>query len=252
MQEITSTNISRHPLLIAVIVGGLFYLAGQYLASQPQRLQQEVEAGREITVQGTGEITAQPDIAKLTLGVNTGAQSTAAAAEQQLESKINAVIASIKAQGIAEEDIKTTNLSLNPIYDFIEGRRVDRGFEANQMVEVKIRELDTVGAVLSAATGEGVNQAGNIQFEIDDPAQFRQQAQEKAIAQARANAEDLAEALGVRLGDVKNFSSQIDSPTDPPIFARAELATDQALGGVETPAGTQDVTATVEITYQIR
>lgn len=241
------------PLWILVALGGLFYVGGQYVASQPLRIEQEIEANREITVQGTGEVTARPDVAKISLGVQTGTLASAEAANERLAELFNAVLEAVKAQGIAEEDIKATNLSVNPVYDYTDGRRILRGYEANETVEVKVRELDKAGSILSSATREGVNQAGNVQFEIDDPDQLQLQAQEEAIKKARENAEQLAKTLDVKLGRVKSFSLQEGS--EPPIlFQDKMMAAPEGRGGdaVEIPSGTQDVTASVSVTYELK
>lgn len=240
-------------LIAIVVIGGLFYIAGQYIASQPQRIEQETQANREITVQGRGEVTARPDIAKLTVGVTTGPQQSAQVAMNILEKRINAVIDSIQSLGVKEEDIKTTNLSILPQYDYSDGKKILRGFEANEQVELKIRELDKIGTIMSQATGEGINQAGGIRFEIDNPQELQRNAQEKAIEDARKNAEQLAKALDVRLGDVKTFTAEVGTPPVTPLYARAELmAPDAGSGGPDVPSGTEDITATVSVTYEIR
>lgn len=236
-----------------VVLAGLFYVGGQYVASEPQRIEQEVEANREITVSGRGEVTARPDIATITVGVTTGRQKTAAAAMDLLAERINAVVASVQKEGIEEKDIKTTDLSVNPLYDFTDGQRRETGFEATESVQVKIRNLDSIGDVVSSATSQGANQTGGISFAIDEPESLQLAAQEKAIENARNNAEQLAKALDVKLGRVKSFSASIDSPEGPPVFARAELGS-LALDEVASPevlSGSQDVHATVSVTFEL-
>ncbi len=246
----------RDPKRIFMVVGlaGLLYVLGQYVASQPLRVQQETEAQREITVTGTAELTTTPDVAKLTLGVTTGPQPTAERAIELLAERFNAVLAAVKKQGIEEDDLKTFNVSINPSYDYTDGRQELRGFEARESIEVTIRDLDTIGDVLSVSVLEGVNQAGNIQFSIDDPDELEQQAQAEAIDDAKAKAKDLAKQLGVSLGNVKSFSaSNSKLPTQLP-YARAELTAlgaDEAVAP-EVPVGTQDVAVTVNVTYEIR
>jgi len=247
-----TTFMFNKDLFVAVVVGGLFFVLGQYVASQPQRLEQEIEANREITVTGTGEVTSRPDIALLTLGVNTGLQQTAEAALSELAREFEAVVAAVKAQGVAEEDIKTTNLSINPRYNFADGRQTLAGFEASESIRVKVRELHRAGETLSAATREGVNQAGDISFEVDDPQDLQLQAQENAIRQARENAERLAEALDARLGKVKRFSSSQGGVTPVPIPFRAELGGDSLDAAPPINPGTQDIISTVTITYELR
>ncbi|TSC72022.1 MAG: hypothetical protein G01um101438_782 [Parcubacteria group bacterium Gr01-1014_38] len=237
----------------AVVVGGLFYVLGQYLASQPQRIEKEAEAKREITVHGRGEVQGKPDVARLTLGVQTNVQPSAKAALDILSRRFNDVVSALKALGIKEEDLKTTNLSITPRYDYGNAPPTIHGFEASEHVQVTIRDLDKIGEVLAKTTLEGVNQAGGITFEIDDPEALQEQAQEQAIKDAKKNAEQLAKALSVRLGRVKTFSVSSPSPGPVPIFLeRAQAVGGQAPPGPPVPAGTSEIVATVTITYELR
>lgn len=241
-------------LLAAVVVGGVFYVVGQYIASQPQRIEQEAEAKREIAVQGRGEVSVRPDVAKITLGLTTGPQPTAKAALDGLAKKFQGIVAAVKSQGIKDEDVKTSNFSIQPVYDFADGRQTIRGFEATESLEVKIRDLDKIGDVLAKTTAEGVNQAGGISFEIDDQDQARDQAEEEAIKDARENAERLVKTLGVRLGRVKAYAVSSPPPFPSPLYARAEL--EGAPGGDQgvppVPPGTEDIVVTVTVTYELR
>lgn len=241
-----------HLVLAAVTIGGIFYLLGQYVASQPQRAEKELEAKREIVVEGRGEVQEKPDVARLTLGVSTGVQPSAKAALDILSKRFDAVVAAVKASGVKEDDVKTTNLSIHPQYDYRDGRQVLRGFEASESIAVTIRDLTKIGDVLAKATIEGVNQAGGISFEIDDPDAIQEQAEEEAIKDARENAERLAKELGVRLGRVKAFAVS-SAETPPPPFFAARLEA-QGLGGEgpPVPAGTEEIAVTVTITYELR
>lgn len=231
-----------------VIIGGFFYVIGQYVASQPARSQQEVEAGREIVVQGSAELLVKPDVARLSVSVQTGPQTSAPRALQLLTERALAVVAAITSGGVEEKDIKTTNLALHPQYDFLEGRQVLRGFEAMQTIQVTIRDLDNIGAVLAATTSAGANQAGDLQIEVDDPSELQQQAQELAIKDARESAEQLAKALGVSLGDVKSFA---DNSVNQPIFARAAVAELDSFGPA-VPVGENVITSQVSVTFSIK
>lgn len=240
-------------IFIAVVIAGLFYVGGQYVASQPQRVEQEVAANREITVSGEGKVTATPDVALVVLGVTTGPQTTAEAATDLLAQRFAAVVAAVKAEGVEEDDIKTTNLSINPVYDFTTDRQTIRGFEASESIEVKVRDVDKVGAVVSRATQEGVNQAGGIQFVIDDPEDLQRQARAEAIADAKKNADALVRELGVNLGRVKAFSAGGAVPPPMPFYTTAELKAADARGGdLTVPSGTNEVSAQVQVTYELR
>lgn len=242
-------------LFTAVLIGGLLYVGGQYVASQPQHIQKETEANREITVMGTGKVQTKPDIAQYSLGVTTGPQSTAAIAMKILTDKFNGVLTAVKSQGVKADDIKTTNLSINPVYDWSNGRQTLKGFEASENIEIKIRDLNKVGDILAQSAVQGANQAGNLQFTIDDPEKLQTEAQKNAITDAQDKAKELTKSLGVSLGRVKTFSSTASSPD---VYRSFSNTVPMAAGGLdaakapEVPTGTQEITANVTIVYELK
>jgi uncharacterized protein YggE len=243
---------ASRPYLAAVVVLGLFYLAGQYIGSN-QRVATAPDATRQIEVQGSGEVHVQPDIAKVTVGVTTGSQPSAKAALDILSQKFSKVVASVKANGVKDEDIKTANLNINPSYDFTNGQQSIKGYEASESIEIKIRNLDKTGDIVAAATAQGANQVGGVMFDVADPDKINEQAQSKAIEDARAKAQKLARELGVSLGRVKTFSANSSQPYPIPYAMEAKQvgggAPDQATPPV--PSGTFDVTTRVTIIYEI-
>ncbi len=248
--NIISNSRSFNPIIVAVLLGGALYIAGQYVGSQPQRIEQESRANREIQVQGSGSIEVRPDIAMVQLGVKSQVRTSATEALNEISTKLESVTQALKESGIADDDLKTSNFTINPVYDYQDGRTIPRGYEASETLQVKIRNLDNVGQVLSRTTVEGVNQVGGLTFVSDNGEDLRTQAEAVAIADARAKAEKLAESLGVRLGEVKSYSASTGGPE--PLFR--DLALSEAAGGSAppVPAGTQETTATVNITYEIK
>ncbi|MCA9370878.1 MAG: SIMPL domain-containing protein [Candidatus Peregrinibacteria bacterium] len=236
------------PLLVALVAGSM-YVVGKYVETRHM-------TQFTISVQGQGTVNAVPDIATLNFGVQTGRQKTADGAMKMLTDNMTSVIEAVKAAGVEEKDITTQYLSLNPAYDWNDGRRVDQGFEANQSLMVKVRDLEKISAVLDAAVRAGANQAGSVGFTIDDPEELKAQAREDAIADAKMKAEKLAGDLGVRLGRMQGFweeSGYVGSP----MMMRAE-AMDMAGGyggggpiAPPVPAGEQEVSVSVNITYRI-
>jgi len=233
-----------------VVVAGVLYVAGQYVASQPQRVQQETEANREIVVQGSGKAYATPNVAKYTVSVSTGPQASAEVALKKLSELSGPIVSAVKKEGVEEKDIATTNLSINPQYDFTSGRQILRGFEASESLELTIRDLDKIGSILSTATGEGVNAAGGLNFQVDDIEKVRLEAQKKAIEDAKQKAEELSDALGVGLGRVKNFSAGDAGSQPMPYFAKAGDAVSSEAAPV-VPAGTQEVQVNVSVTFEL-
>jgi hypothetical protein len=235
-------------VILAVVIGGGFFLAGKYVESRDS-------TPVTISVSGEGKVSAAPDIAQLTFGVQTGRKATAAEAMALLKEDMDNIMEAVKKAGIEEKDIATEQFYLNPEYDWDEGRQIPRGFQAQETLRVKVRDLDKVSAVLGAATAAGANQAGNVSYTIDDPEVLRAEAREEAIAQAKEKALALAKDLGMRLGKIKGFNE--GGGVIPPMpYARAAMETaaeDSAAGmAVPLPAGEQDVTAYVTLTYELK
>lgn len=179
-----------------------------------------------ISVNGHGETQGQPDIARVTLGVETRSK-VAAEATDQANQQMAAVIAAIKQQGVADQDIRTQNFSVNfeqqpepyppAPSEAPASKEVTRGaapaaapaseaprgfYRVSNTVQVSIRELSKLGAILGGATSAGANSVWGIQFDIEDPSKLEADARQKAMAQARARAEQLAQLAGVKLGKV--------------------------------------------------
>lgn len=233
------------PVVVALVAGGM-YVAGKYVETRYMNM-------FTITVQGNGSVSAVPDIATLNFGVQTGRQKTADGAMKILSDRMNKVFEAVKAAGVEEKDISTQYLSLNPSYDWKDGTRIDTGFEANQSLMVKVRDLEKISAVLDAAVKAGANQAGSVGFTIDDPENLKEQARAEAIAEARAKADKLAADLGVSLGQIQGFWEDGGGYGGGPVMMRAE-AMDSAGGYAPTPlpAGEQEVMVNVNITYRIK
>jgi hypothetical protein len=237
------------PIVVALVAGGL-YVTGKYV--ETRHMDQFT-----ISVQGSGKVSAVPDIATLNFGVQTGRQNTAAGAMKMLTEKMTAVINELEAAGVEEKDIRTQYLNLNPAYDWNEGKRVDRGFEATQSLMVKVRDLDKISTVLDVAVKAGANQAGSVGFTIDDPEVLKEQARAEAIEDAKIKAMKLAKDLGVGLGSMQGFWEDAGYGGPQPMMMRAETMDSGGFGGggmkaPPIPAGEQEVAVNVNITYRIR
>lgn len=214
------------------------------------------EQTRGISVSGQGKVQGEPDIASISLGVNTLAP-TVAEARTQAATSLKAMIDSMKANGVAEKDIQTSQLSIYPEYNYMEdGRQELRGFRVQNTVTATLRDIDKTGEVVDDAVVAGGNDTtiNGISFSIENPDDLKKQAREKAVADARARAETLASAAGVTLGDAITISeSSYAEPVYYDGFAR-DAAAPQTGGGPATPieAGQLDVTVDVSITWGIK
>lgn len=228
-----------------------------------------------VSVVGVGEVKATPDIARTHVGVEVRAaqvdQATEAANQQMA-----AILAALKAVGVKDADLRTHSLSVNFEREYVpqpqpvvvvesgsgkskatsvatasvEAPKEPQGFyRVSNMVEVTIRDLARASDVLTAATGAGANQLWGITFEVADTEPFVAQAREKAVRQARANAEQLAQLTGVTLGPVLTLvDGAVMQGTPGPMMAmRAEMSASKSAVPVER--GELTVTHQVSVTY---
>ncbi|WKZ29046.1 MAG: SIMPL domain-containing protein [Patescibacteria group bacterium] len=209
------------------------------------------DASRDtIAISAEGKVTALPDIATVSVGVQTDNRAVSAA-QKENSTKMNAIIEKVKSFGVAAEDIKTSNYSIYPQYDYVNGRQVERGFMVTQNIDVKVRNLDAIGEILAAAGDLGANQVGGVSFTIDEPEDLRQQARLKALEAAKKKAQALADASGVKLGKVVGFSENEGYVPSPMYYAKDAA---MGMGGGAAPSissGSQDVIVNVTVLYEI-
>lgn len=200
-------------------------------------------AARGIVVVGEGEAKLAPDVAFVSVGVQTRAQ-TAKEAQQQNNATMSALLAAVKALGIPEKDIQTSGISLWPVTQ--RDNQVS-GYQATNTVTVRVADVGQAGAVLDAAVGAGANTAGSLRFGLQDPDKARQQALEAATKDARAKADVLAKAAGLQITGVESVV-ELESSRPMPVAARAlEAAQDSVPMPIEP--GEVTVVARLRITY---
>lgn len=202
-----------------------------------------------IIVSGTGIMYAPPDTADISLGVSVR-RPTAKQAQAAAATAMSAVVDALKAQGIALEDIQTTTISLDPVYDYDSNQNPPKlvGYQSSNIVSVTIRDLSTAGAVIDAATEAGANSIGGISFRVADQAPIESQARAKAMADAKAKADQLASAAGVAITGVVTITEvSAPSPTPYPYLAR------DAAGAESTPVlgGNVQLSVSVTVVYSI-
>jgi len=206
-----------------------------------------------ISVTGTGRVVISPDVADLRVGVSVTKPTVRIARETAAEA-MTQVVAALKKLGIADADIQTTILSLQPIYDYSTNSNPPKltGYQLSNSVSVTVRNLDKVGDAIDNALAAGATSFDGVTFRVDDPAKAEAQAREAAMAQAKSKAETLAKGGGVSLGAVASISETTAPIPYPVMYAQAAgaAAPDKS---VPTPveAGTNEVTVTVAVTYLI-
>lgn len=206
-----------------------------------------------IWVTGQGEVQAVPDVAVINLGVQAQAP-TVAEAQSQARQAMDAVMAALKANGIAEKDIQTTgyNIWQQTRWDNEKQQEIVTGYQVSNSVQVKVRKVADAGVVLDAAVAAGGDQirVQGIYFEVDDPSTFLSEARTKAAADAKKRAEQLASLAGVKLGKPTYIT---ESYYNPVIYRGIEMMKADSAAGVPTPItpGETTITASVQIVYSI-
>lgn len=208
---------------------------------------------KTITIDGTGKVTAAPDIGTVDVGFITEGKNVQTI-QQENVIKMNKLVGTIKKLGIEDKDIQTSQYSIYPQYDYTNGKSVLSGYTVSQSVTIKIRDLTKVSDVLSRAGESGANQVGGLNFTFDDPENLKVQARDKAITNAKTKAETLAKSLGIKLGRIVGFTESGSSPSPYPLY-KSDMA--YGLGGAAPAApqietGSEDITSDVSITYEIK
>jgi len=202
-----------------------------------------------IQVTGSGSATVAPDQAQVHLGVSV-TRTTAAAAQTDAAKIMDKVLAAIRAVGIANADIQTTNVSLYPVYEYrsdpstpvVTGYRLDNG------VQVLVRDLGDVSAVLDDGIAAGATSVDGVAFLISDPTSAQNRALADAYADARAKAQALARAAGVTLGEVL-LIGEAQTYVPWPVYGSRAAVPDAA-----TPIqpGTSEISASVSVVFAIQ
>ncbi|MCH7629427.1 MAG: SIMPL domain-containing protein [Proteobacteria bacterium] len=209
-----------------------------------------------LTVSADGQSTRAPDLAVFNAGVTTQAK-TASAALSENAAKMNAVIAALKKAGIADRDVQTSNLSVNPVYGqprrlpdgTTEGDPVIIGYQATNQVQVRQRKLDQYGKVIDTLVASGANQVNGPSFQLDNSDAAMDEARIEAMKKARARADLYARAAGMRVLRVLTINESGGWSPQPVMFARAEKMMDAAPSPVA--AGELEIRANVTVTYEL-
>lgn len=249
MQDLSTKNVFwmllNGVLVIAMIIG----LVG---TGALLRYSNATISGRTITVSGEGKTEVAPDIATYSFSmVSQG--SDPAKIEQDNTAKMNKAVDFVRAQGIAEKDIKTTGYNLYPRYAYDKdsgSSRID-GYELTRSVTIKIRDLTKVGAILSGLIKTGVNQGNDLRYSVENPEMQRAKARAEAFSQAYEKAYRMATQNNVSLGRVVTFNESTPYP-GPIYFEKAYSGVGMGGDVPSMPSGTEEVKVSVSVVYEIR
>jgi uncharacterized protein YggE len=203
----------KNALLGALLLGAVAWPVGA--VAQQAAITQSI-AGTRLDVNASGEVTRVPDIAVVTAGVVTRS-STAGAAMQQAAQRMQRVRAALKAAGVDDRDIQTSNISLNPDYVYAEGQPPKiTGYSASNQLTVRFRDIAMSGRILDALVDQGANQISGPNLTIDKPEAALDEARAKAVAVGRARAELYARSMGLRVVRVVAVSESGGNYAPPP------------------------------------
>lgn len=209
-----------------------------------------------VWVSGEGKVMVTPDLAIISLGIESQEVSVADAQAKASEA-MDKVVQALKDQGIAEKDIQTQYFNISRVTRWDNDRQTEivTGYRVMNTVTVKIRDVEKAGEVIDAvaAAGGDLTRVNGITFTVDDPAPYHKQAREKAIADAKEKAKQLADESGIKLGKITYITE--NSYNFQPIYRAYETFDGKAVPAptVVTPVspGELEITTTVQINYDI-
>ena len=231
-----------------------------------------------VSVDGTGDAYAVPDVATFSFTVSD-TEKAVADAQTKATDKINAALKVVRASGVADKDIQTQYYSIEPQYQYQNavcpmaspadsavsssgmmiptycppGKQTLTGYTVSESVTVKLRDLSKAGALLVSLGSAGVSDLNGPSFAVDDPNAVQDQARTKAIADAKSKASELAKELGVHIVRVTSFTEGNNGVIRPVMYAmNGSVGAAAPKAAPEVPTGQQKVTDNVTITYEIK
>jgi len=216
-------------------------------------------ASRTIQVSAEGKIKAIPDVSKITAGVEI-TKATSDEAQKEASTKISAIIDVIKAKGVAEKDIQTQSISVNPAYDYSASYSNNTpkisGYIGSGVITITVRDVNIAQEIVVAATSGGATTVYGPQLTFSDEklVEIKEQAQTEAVKNARAKADNLAKASGVKVGKVVMISeSDLSGRYYPMMDSAAAVSTAGSTKSVNSiQPGENDISVTVNVTFGLK
>lgn len=235
------SKFARHAVIVLATVG---------ITATAARAEDK-SMDRLITISASAHVSAEPDMARISTGVTTEADTAREALTRNTDA-MKKIIAGLKANGVEPKDIQTSNFNISPRYTQPKDGRppVINGYTVNNQVDVRARDLAKLGDVMDQLVTLGANQVHGLSFEVSKAETLKDEARKLAVANARRRAELLVAAAGSELGEVVQISEDVQGFHPQPVFAgRAKMAAAEA---VPIEAGSQDLEARVTITWRLK
>lgn len=230
------------PAVVAALIAVLSLIGATVPTSA-----QDKRAERTVTVAASGKVSAEPDIAHISTGVLSEAE-TAREALQRNSAALKKVIDGLKGAGVDPKDIQTSRFSIDPRYDQPKDGRSARitGYRVVNQVRITARDISRLGDLLDLVVTLGANQAGGIGFDVSKAETLKDEARRQAVANALRRAKLFAEAAGATVGDVLTISEE--ATPSPPIFSGRTMAAES----VPIERGSQTLEVRVQVTWTLR
>lgn len=235
------------PTLLSAGVAAAFAATAAILSAETSMAADGDKIDRTVSVLASGSVTAEPDVAQISAGVVTEADSAKDAMGRN-SVVMTKLIDGLKAAGIQPKDIQTTTLNVEPRYTQPKDGRAAtvNGYRVINQVRLTVREVKRLGDVLDQAIAQGANQINHIAFDIANPETLKDEARKQAMENARRRGELYARAAGGQLGPVLRISESVGEP-HPMLGGRMAMR-----ASVPIESGTRSLEVEVHVTYALR
>jgi len=262
LSELFESGSVRLAIIGTLSILSLFLLA-QTITIASDFGRPNVPATDTVTVQGSGQATLAPDVARVSFSVQNTA-TTVADAQTATTKQANAALDFVKTQGVADKDVKTLSYNISPQYSYpnpcprgamcpdYSGTPKIIGYQVSETVQVTMRDLTKVGEMLGGLGKLEVQNVNGPDFALDDSTAGYDAARADAISKAQVQARLLAKQLGVRLGKIVNFSESSGGYAYPMAYGLGGGVSASKESAPNVPVGENTYNANVSITYEIR
>ena len=235
---------------IAIVIVSALLVSACSLANQPDNQTEKadkVNSMRTLSISGSGQVTLVPDIARINIGVHTEAPFVTTAINQN-KTLAQAITDALGEKGVEAKDIQTANFNVYPMNRYDEwGKVTSVEYSVDNTLYITVRDLKVLSEILDAAILAGANQINGISFDVEDRAVAQEQARDLALKDAQAKAKDVAETVGVTLGEIQNINVSNNSYVQPyRMDGMGGMAMDMAME-TEVPISAGQIVVTYEV-----
>lgn len=238
-------------LIVGILVmAALVSACSGVAAAQTSQPSQTVAPARTISVTGSGKSYIVPDMATISVGVRTENKDAGRAVDEN-NAQTQKVMAALRGMGVADKDLQTTNFSIYPQQQYDDqGQLIGTTYVVENTVQVTVRDLNQLGDLLGGAVDAGANSIYGIQFDVENKEEAQSEARQNAVDDAAVQAQDLAQAAGVTLGEIQSISTAISYPS--PFYAGMGGGAEAAASQVPITPGQLTVSVDVTVVYSIQ